>query len=121
MRAPAGLQSVADWDERRPVARVAVAEVGQQFALCPDMGRFRPYSSRLNGMRVIGHCRIPRRDGRIVDIYLNDTISELALRRSEYRSTLKRQGFDVLVSALGRKIANLQKSAGVTIPAAIPH
>jgi hypothetical protein len=23
------------------------------------MGRFRPYSSRLNGMRVIGHCRKP--------------------------------------------------------------
>jgi phospholipid transport system substrate-binding protein len=41
---------------------------------------------------------------RIVDIYLNGTISELALRRSEYSSVIKREGFDHLVDALREKV-----------------
>ncbi|MGH0036238.1 MAG: ABC transporter substrate-binding protein [Myxococcota bacterium] len=44
---------------------------------------------------------------RIVDIYLNGTVSELALRRSEYSSVLKRDGFDTLVAQLDQKVANL--------------
>jgi phospholipid transport system substrate-binding protein len=42
---------------------------------------------------------------RIVDVYLNGSVSELALRRSEYSSLLRREGFDALIAALERKIA----------------
>jgi phospholipid transport system substrate-binding protein len=42
---------------------------------------------------------------RIVDVYLSGTVSELALRRSEYSGVLKRDGFDALRSAVEAKIA----------------
>ncbi len=44
---------------------------------------------------------------KIIDVYLNGTVSELALRRSEYSSVLQREGFDALLSALAEKIAKL--------------
>jgi phospholipid transport system substrate-binding protein len=37
---------------------------------------------------------------RVMDIFLNGTVSELALRRSEYTSVLERDGFDKLVTTL---------------------
>lgn len=40
---------------------------------------------------------------RIVDVYLNGTVSELALRRSEYSALLKRAGFDALLAAIEAK------------------
>ena len=44
---------------------------------------------------------------KIIDVYLNGTVSELALRRSEYSSLIKREGFDSLLVALNEKIADL--------------
>lgn len=44
---------------------------------------------------------------RIVDVYLRGTISELAMRRSEYASVLRREGLDALLGALERKTASL--------------
>lgn len=44
---------------------------------------------------------------KIIDVYLKGTVSELALRRSEYSSVLKREGFEALVASLNRKIADL--------------
>ena len=46
-------------------------------------------------------------DWRIIDIYLNGTVSELALRRSEYSSVLKRQGFEKLLSTIDEKLKDL--------------
>lgn len=47
----------------------------------------------------------PGPDGwRILDVFLNGTVSELALRRSEYAAVLDRSGFDGLLSALEQKI-----------------
>lgn len=43
---------------------------------------------------------------RVIDVYLSGTVSELALRRSEYTSLFERDGFDALISALERKIAD---------------
>jgi phospholipid transport system substrate-binding protein len=53
------------------------------------------------------HYRLRRNgeDWRIIDIYMNGTVSELALRRSEYTVVLEREGFDSLVEALRKKIA----------------
>jgi len=44
---------------------------------------------------------------KIIDVYFKGTVSELALRRSDYTSVLKRYGFEALVSTLGRKIVDL--------------
>ena len=44
---------------------------------------------------------------RIVDILLDDDISELAVRRSEYRRLLKKNGVDGLIAALNRKADGL--------------
>jgi len=44
---------------------------------------------------------------KIIDVYLKGTVSELALRRSEYSSVLERDGFAALVSTVDAKIADL--------------
>ncbi len=42
---------------------------------------------------------------KIVDVYLNGTVSELGLRRSEYTAVIKRDGLEALLVALEEKIA----------------
>jgi phospholipid transport system substrate-binding protein len=42
----------------------------------------------------------------IIDVFMNGTVSELALRRSEYSSVFKREGFESLLSSLEEKIAS---------------
>jgi phospholipid transport system substrate-binding protein len=42
---------------------------------------------------------------RIIDVFLNGTVSELAVRRSEDAAVLDRDGFDALISARDQKIA----------------
>ena len=51
-------------------------------------------------------------DGRwkIIDVYLNGTVSELALRRSEYSSLIEREGFEALLIALNERIKMLATS-----------
>ena len=54
--------------------------------------------------------RMAKIDGvwKIVDVFLNGTVSELALRRSEYSSALKRNGFEQLVTSVETQIAKLK-------------
>lgn len=49
---------------------------------------------------------------RIIDIYLKGTVSELALRRSDFSATLKDRGFEDLTMAIDKKIAELRKKGG---------
>ena len=44
---------------------------------------------------------------RVIDVLLRGTVSELALRRSEYSSVIKRDGFPKLIETLEEKIADL--------------
>jgi phospholipid transport system substrate-binding protein len=44
---------------------------------------------------------------RIIDVLLNGTVSELALRRSEYSSLIQREGFTALMSAINKRIDDL--------------
>jgi len=44
---------------------------------------------------------------RVIDVYLNGTVSELALRRSDYSAVLRREGFDKLLEVVDQKIAEL--------------
>lgn len=47
---------------------------------------------------------------RIIDVYMNGTISELAMRRSEYSALLRREGYASLMAALDKKIAEFRES-----------
>ncbi len=47
----------------------------------------------------------------IADIYLDGTISQLAVRRSEFTSILQNQGVNGLISALNHKVIVLTKSS----------
>jgi len=54
---------------------------------------------------------------RIIDVFMNGTVSELALRRSEYSAVLDRDGFDGLITALDGKIADFAtKPAAASSP-----
>jgi phospholipid transport system substrate-binding protein len=46
---------------------------------------------------------------KIIDVYLNGTVSELALRRSEYSTLIQREGFGSLIVALNQKITDLSE------------
>lgn len=58
--------------------------------------------------------RLRRADGgwRVCDVYLEGTVSELALRRSEFASVLDRQGVDALFAAVRKKIDSLRAGEG---------
>jgi len=58
---------------------------------------------------VLLDYRLREVDGnwKIIDVYLNGTVSELALRRSEYSTVIQRDGMVGLLSALDDKIAKL--------------
>lgn len=47
---------------------------------------------------------------RIIDVFLKGTISELATKRSDYGSVMRRQGFDALISTINAKVAAFDKS-----------
>lgn len=55
---------------------------------------------------------------RIIDVYLKGTVSELALRRSDYTAVLEREGFDGLATSMRTKIDDLAagRSKGAPTP-----
>ena len=59
-----------------------------------------------SGERVSLNYILRRFDGewRIIDVYLDAKYSELALKRSEYTTVIKRDGFPGLISAIEQKI-----------------
>jgi phospholipid transport system substrate-binding protein len=103
-----------------------------EFSIATYANRFDDYSGERfdvdpkatpapNG--VIVHSKLVQNDGKpvqldylmhktatgwqIVDVYLSGTVSELATRRSEFTSILRRGGADALVEALQKKVAQL--------------
>lgn len=57
--------------------------------------------------------RMHQIDGRwkIIDVYLDGTVSELALRRSEFSGIVKREDFDALIAAIDERIEKLASGA----------
>lgn len=53
------------------------------------------------------HINYLMRNGKVADVYLNGTISELATRRSEFSGILRTQGINGLITALNNKAAAL--------------
>ncbi len=45
---------------------------------------------------------------RLIDVFLADKYSELAIKRSEFGAVMKNEGFDGLISAISAKIAELE-------------
>ena len=54
--------------------------------------------------------RMRQQDGawKVIDVYLKGTVSELALRRSDFTAILDREGFPALIANLDGKIADLR-------------
>jgi phospholipid transport system substrate-binding protein len=79
-----------------------VFEVGAVQAAPGGTALVRTKLTRANDAPVAIDYRLrPAAGGwRIIDIFLNGTVSELALRRSEYTSVLERDGFPKLVTTL---------------------
>ena len=48
---------------------------------------------------------------KVIDVYLNGTVSELALRRSEYGTVLKRDGFDELIATIEGKTREIAEAS----------
>lgn len=68
-----------------------------------------------DGDEVQLNYRLIEKDGvwKVIDVYLNGTVSELALRRSEYSSALKREGFASLLDTIESKIVDLKEKGQV--------
>ena len=47
----------------------------------------------------------------MIDVYLNGTVSELALRRSEYSTVLKRDGFEKLIETIDDKTQEIANAS----------
>lgn len=50
---------------------------------------------------------------RVIDIYLDGSFSELATRRSEYGSVLRRRGFEALIATIEEKVAAYENNAAI--------
>ena len=120
------------WNELDAAARRRYLETFTRFTIANYAGRFDGYSgqsfetlgqesapmdtvivkSRLidpDGENVHLNYRLRQVDGawKIIDVYLNGTVSELAIRRSEFVSIVKRENLDALLVALDEKIEKL--------------
>jgi phospholipid transport system substrate-binding protein len=120
------------WNSADPEERSRYLEIFTRFMVANYAGRFDGYSgqsfetlgqepaprdtvivkSRLldpGGKNVELNYRMRQRDGawKIIDVFLDGTVSELALRRSEFVSIVKRENLDALLIALDQKIAKL--------------
>ena len=121
------------WKSAGEAERTQLVETFARFTTANYAGRFNGYSgqhfepprvepssrgtllarSRLvepGGEGTQLNYRLRPVDGRwrIIDVYLNGTVSELALRRSEYSSMIKREGIDGLLTALQAHIDGLE-------------
>jgi phospholipid transport system substrate-binding protein len=125
------------WKEATEAEKARLVETFSRYTIANYAGRFVGYSGQhfetideepalretiLVRTRLVDpsdepvqlNYRLRSLDGtwRIIDVYFNGTVSELALRRSEYSTLLKREGVDGLLEALSEKIAALEAGEG---------
>jgi len=120
------------WKQASPAEQAEFVATFSRFMISNYAGRFDGYSGQ--SFRTVGEepsaqgtvlvrtrlvepqgegveldYRLRQTNGswKIVDVYLNGTVSELALRRSEYVSLIKRDGWQALIAALDDRIASL--------------
>jgi phospholipid transport system substrate-binding protein len=120
------------WKQASPEEQAALVETFSRFMIANYAGRFEGYSGQhfetlaeepsVQGT-VLVRTRLLEPEGegvqldyrlretpggwKIIDVYLNGTVSELALRRSEYSSLIKREGWKAVLTALDARIHDL--------------
>lgn len=117
------------WKQATPAEQKVLVDTFSRFMIANYAGRFDGYSgqsfqtvgeepsaqgtvlvrTRLNepqgeGVRLNYRLRPENGSWKIIDVYLNGTVSELALRRSEYASLIKREGWNAVIAALDQRI-----------------
>jgi len=123
------------WNQATPEERAELVATFSRFMVANYAGRFDGYSgqsfqtlgeepsaqgtvlvrTRLldpNDESVQLNYRL-RQDGgtwKIIDVYLNGTVSELALRRSEYAALIQREGWNAVIAALDQRIQGFATS-----------
>jgi phospholipid transport system substrate-binding protein len=121
------------WETLSPAQQQQLTEAFRHYIAATYADRFDSYSGQqlqVTGERpynadVIVQTKIVKSDGdtttldylmrqnqgswQISDVYLDGTISQLAIQRSEFYSILRREGVDGLVMALNRKVDLLGK------------
>jgi phospholipid transport system substrate-binding protein len=120
------------WKTISKEERATLVQTFVRYSIANYAGRFHGYSGQhfetlgeepsMRGTRLVRTLlvdpndedvkldyRLRAADGhwKIVDVYLNGTVSELALRRSEYSSLIKREGLGALLAALDEHIDSL--------------
>jgi len=120
------------WKDLSPDDQQRLTDAFARFTVANYAGRFDGYSGERfemlgeedapQGLRLVRTRLVPAEgevvrldyrlrstpDGwRIVDVFLNGTVSELALRRAQYTAVIERDGFPALLEALDKKIADL--------------
>ena len=123
------------WGTLSPAQQQQLVGAFAHYIAATYADRFDSYSGeqlqvtgeRPNGNEVMVQTKIAKSNGeatrldylmrqdqgswRISDVYLDGTISQLAVHRSEFHSILQREGVDGLVMALNRKVDLLQSVA----------
>jgi len=117
------------WKQATPAEQVSLVDTFSRFMIANYAGRFDGYSgqsfqtvgeepsaqgtvlvrTRLvepqgEGVQLNYRLRAENGSWKIIDVYLNGTVSELALRRSEYASLIKREGWNAVIAALDQRI-----------------
>ena len=116
------------WEALSPAQQQHLTEAFRHYIAATYADRFDSYSGqqlqvvgeRPHNADVVVQTRIVKSDGetttlnylmrqsqgswQISDVYLDGTISQLAVQRSEFHSILRRDGVDGLVMALNRKV-----------------
>ncbi len=120
------------WKQATPAEQVELVATFSRFMIANYAGRFDGYSgqsfetlgeepsaqgtvlvrTRLiepqgEGVQLNYRLRSENGNWKIIDVYLNGTVSELALRRSEYASLIKREGWNAVIAALDQRIQGL--------------
>jgi phospholipid transport system substrate-binding protein len=120
------------WKEFDEEARRRWVEAFKRFTIANYAGRFNHYSGQSfellgsepgssdtvfvrtkvivpqeENVDVSYRQRNTGQEWKVIDVYLKGTVSELALRRSEYATVLKREGVDGLLRSVEEKIASL--------------
>ena len=123
------------WGTLSPAQQQQLVGAFAHYIAATYADRFDSYSGeqlqvtgeRPNGNEVMVQTKIAKSNGeatrldylmrqdqgfwRISDVYLDGTISQLAVHRSEFHSILEREGVDGLVTALNRKVDLLRSVA----------
>ena len=125
------------WQQLGEPERARLTDALSQLAIATYAARFASYDGERfetlgvddggYGTRMV-HSRIVEKSGeatpidyrlrsvdgtwRIIDVLLNGTVSELALRRADWSAVLKRDGFEALMKALEKKISDQEQGKG---------